>query len=124
MDKELDEIFTLEKFKNLLVDNPFPNALDKLIASRAKQILKEYAEKNWPMVFGINDGEFHAHSKVNGNYNPQFKARLAFVTEIKKSKCEHKPLFINHANLTKKIELLCVKCGVELEVPETWREVE
>jgi len=87
------------------------------IAASANRVLKEYAEKNWPVYYCSFSGLFYSRFYSFKTDIDTHKCRLAFIEPIEKPECKHKPNAIMDFSIG---ELSCKYCGVKLKMPTTW----
>ena len=108
-------IFKPEDFVDRLpIDSEWES---KHLADFCNNKVKEYAEDNWPRVYGkpgFNRSWITPLTDNNIPIGSSYQAYLAFHEPIKKMECNHKPYFYNNTFMAE------CKCGAKLKMPETW----
>jgi len=119
----MKDFFKPEDFNGL-----FDEASKIISTKKANKKLNALIE-SWPLVKGFkcNDhGFLFGEKTVGDDSHIIYRARLAFVEEIVKEPCTHKPVctFVSATEKSEKglvpTKFICDLCGVELQA--TWSE--
>ena len=82
----------------------------RIAVEQANEKLNKLIE-SWPVVYGA--GDYYWGEKEDDEGRDTHKARLAFIKEIKKEPCLHRPIEVPW-NDRYAFDSKCVFCGVEL----------
>ena len=106
----MKDLFTAEDFNSCV--SLLRKEANVLAAIIANEKLRKEAEK-WPVVYGQ---QMHMENYIkwteSENSRASFKARLAFIEEIKKEPCKHTVISYEGAAGLWTLEGECARCGV------------
>jgi hypothetical protein len=125
----MKQIFKPEDFNHTIYRDMTHDQIMQVYCDAANFKINQLIE-SWPMVHSTNPCNFWVKDTIKQFVDPEMthKARLAFIEEIVKEPCTHRPAMSKIGNdpwtlsTNKDGQIYCSACMISLNINAVWKE--